>query len=136
MRSIITDDLKVCHICGTTENVELHHVISGKVGRKLSTQYHLVVGCCEKCHRGECGVHGKYGYEKDLKLKSEAQRAWEARRVKKGKSTPENVRQEWLDIFGIDYIMEFIDYINECKSDFITPEEEERILEEIHKDLL
>jgi len=27
-----------------------------------------------------------------------------------------------------------VDYINECKRDFITEEEEEKILEEIHKE--
>ena len=130
----MTDNLNKCYYCGTTENVELHHVIHGKIGRKLATQYHLLVGCCSECHRGEAGIHGKHGYEKDLKLKSEAQRAWEDRRVRKGKSAPENVRQEWLDIFGIDYIKEFNDYINECKRDFITEEEEEKILQEIHKE--
>ena len=134
MRSIMTDDLNKCYYCGTTENVELHHVIHGKIGRKLATTHHLYVGLCERHHRGIDGVHGKYGYEKDLKLKSEAQKAWEDRRVRKGKSAPENVRQEWLDIFGIDYIKEFNDYINECKRDFITEEEEEKILQEIHKE--
>lgn len=133
LRSIMTDNLKVCYYCGTTEGVELHHAIHGKIGRKLAIQYHLTVGLCEKCHRGKYGVHGKYGYEKDLKLKAEAQEAWENRRVRKGKSKPEIVRQEWLNIFGIDYIKEFTDFIDECERDFITEEEEERILEELHK---
>lgn len=128
----MTDDLKHCYYCGTDENVELHHVIHGKIGRKLATQYHLLIGCCSECHRGKYGIHGKYGYEMDLKLKYEAQKVWEERRVRKGKSTPENVRQEWLDIFGIDYVKEFVDYVNECKRDFITEEDEEKILEEIY----
>lgn len=134
MRSIMTDNLKQCYYCGTTENVELHHCIHGKIGRKLSTQYHLLVGLCEECHRGKAGVHGKYGYEKDLKLKSEAQQAWQDRRIRKGRSTPDTVLQEWLDVFGVDYIKEFEDYINDCKRDFITSEEEEKILEEIHRE--
>jgi hypothetical protein len=78
-------------------------------------------------------VHGKYGYEKDLMLKSEAQKAWEDRRVHKGRSAPDTVRDEWLAIFGIDYIKEFEDYVNECKRDFITEEQEEDILKELHK---
>lgn len=135
MKSIMTDNLDVCYLCGTKENVELHHCIHGKVGRKLATQYHLLVGLCGECHRGTNGVHGKYGYEKDLKLKSEAQQAWENRRVRKGKSAQDTVRQEWLKIFGVDYITEFNDYINECKRTFITLEEEERILKEIHSKL-
>ena len=133
LRSIMTDNLKECYYCGTTEGVELHHAIHGKIGRKLAIQYHLTVGLCENCHRGKYGVHGKYGYEKDLKLKSEAQNAWEKRRIRKNKSTPKEARQEWLDIFGIDYIKEFTDYVDECKKDFITEEEEERIFEEMYK---
>lgn len=130
----MTDDLKTCYYCGSTENVELHHAIHGKIGRKLAIQFHLTVGLCEKCHRGKYGVHGKYGYEKDLKLKAEAQEAWEKRRIKKGKSLPDSVRQEWLNIFGIDYIKEFDDYLSECKRDFVTLEDEERILEDMYKD--
>ncbi len=134
LRSIMTDNLKVCYYCGATEGVELHHAIHGKIGRKLAIQYHLTVGLCENCHRGKYGVHGKYGYEKDLKLKAEAQEAWESRRIRKGKSTPENVKQEWVEIFGVDYIKEFEDYIQECKRDFITEEKEEEILREIYKE--
>ena len=115
MRSIITDNLKRCYLCGTDKDVELHHCIHGKENRKLSTQYHLLVGLCSECHRGKYGVHGKYGLEKDLKLKSEAQQVWENRRVNKGKSTENNVRQEWIEIFSIDYIKEFQDYINKHK---------------------
>lgn len=133
MRSIMTDNLKKCYYCGTTENIELHHCIHGsKENRSLATQYHLLIGICPRCHRGADGIHGKYGTEKDLKLQSEAQQAWEDRRIRKGKSTPETVRQEWLDIFGIDYIKKFNDYIDECESDFITEEEEKEMLKKIH----
>lgn len=135
MRSIMTDDLKRCYYCGTTENVELHHCIHGKIGRKLATQYHLLVGLCPDCHRGNYGVHSKYGYEKDLKLKSEAQQSWEDRRVRKGKSSPDNVRNEWMAIFGVDYIKEFKDYVDECERDFITEEEEEKIFEELYNEM-
>ena len=101
----MTDDLKHCYYCGTDENVELHHCIHGnKTNRALATQFHLLVGCCSDCHRGLNGIHGKYGREKDLKLQAEAQEKWENRRIKKGKSTPENVRNEWVEIFGVDYI--------------------------------
>ena len=117
----MTDNLDVCYYCGTTENVELHHCIHGnKENRSLATQYHLLIGCCSQCHRGIYGIHGKYGKEKDLKLQAEAQDVWEKRRVRKGKSKPESVRQEWIDIFGIDYIKEFEDYIQECKDDLFV----------------
>ena len=101
----MTDNLKQCYYCGTTDNVELHHCIHGnKTNRGLSTQYHLLVGLCESDHRGINGVHGKYGREKDLKLQAEAQETWEKRRISKGKSTPDNVRNEWINIFGVDYV--------------------------------
>lgn len=131
----MTNDLTKCYYCGTDENVELHHCIHGsKENRSLATQYHLLIGICSECHRGINGIHGKYGHEKDLKLQYEAQLAWENRRVKKGRSTPENVRQEWMDIFKVDYVKEFEDYLQECKDDFVTEEEEEKLLEEIHKE--
>ena len=136
LRSIMTDNLEVCYYCGATENVEKHHVIHGKIGRKLSTTYHLIVPLCSTCHRGRFGVHGKYGYEKDLKLKAEAQQKWENRRIRKGKSKAETVRDDWLNIFGVDYIKEFKDFCNECERDFITEEQEEEILRELHKEEL
>lgn len=125
MRSIMTDNLKECYYCGATDNIELHHCIHGnKHNRDLATRYHLLIGICSECHRGKNGIHGKYGYEKDLKLQAEAQQAWENRRIKKGKSQPDTVRQEWLDIFDVDYIKEFNDYIAECEDDLMLGKEE------------
>lgn len=43
---------------------------------------------------------------RDLQLKREAQKAWESRRIKKGKSTPDTVREDWIRIFGVDYLSE------------------------------
>lgn len=130
----MTDNLDICYYCGTTENVELHHCIHGnKENRSLATQYHLLIGCCSQCHRGIDGIHGKYGKEKDLKLQAEAQDVWEKRRVRKGRSKPESVRQEWIDLFGKDYIKEFEDYIAECENDLVSSEDEDKIFEELHK---
>lgn len=136
MRSIMTDNLKQCYYCGSTENIELHHCIHGnKENRALATTYHLLIGICSECHRGINGIHGKYGTEKDLKLQAEAQEKWEQRRVRKGRSTPGTVRQEWLNIFGKDYIKEFEDYIAECESDLVTEKQEEQMLEELHNSI-
>lgn len=136
MRSIMTDDLTKCYYCGTTENVELHHCIHGnKENRNLSTQYHLLIPCCSYHHRSINGIHGKYGQEKDLKLKAEAQKAWEERRIKKGKSSPETVRNEWLDIFSIDYIKEFEEYIEDCKKDLLDKEPDEKELEDLYNEI-
>lgn len=123
MRSIMTDNLEQCYYCGTTDNVELHHCIHGnKHNRSLATTYHLLIGICSECHRGVNGIHGKYGKEKDLKLQAEAQQTWENRRVRKGKSAPDKVRSEWINIFGKDYIKEFEEYIKECEEDLFPNE--------------
>lgn len=135
MRSIMTDDLTRCYFCGTKENVELHHCIHGnKTNRALSTQYHLLIPCCSYHHRSINGIHGKYGKEKDLKLQAEAQTAWEKRRVKKGKSAPDTVRNEWLNIFGKDYVEEFNKYIKECEQDLVMKEPDEKELEELYEE--
>lgn len=109
MRSIMTDNLEICYFCGATENIELHHCIHGnKTLRQLSTTHHLLIGICSDCHRGPEGVHSKNPGDKDIRLKREAQQAWESRRVRKGKSKPETVREDWIRIFGVDYISEGI----------------------------
>ena len=109
MRSIITNDLETCYLCGSTDNVELHHCIHGnKEKRKLSTQHHLVVGLCSTCHRGCKGVHGKNGQYNDLYLKSVAQEAWIAR--KRRKDAAKNYAQElqkWIELFEENFTEKF-----------------------------
>lgn len=95
MRSIITDNLNVCHECGRTDIVELHHCIHGTANRKLSTKYHLLVGLCPDCHRGTYGVHGTYGHLLDMKLKREAQEAFERKH---------GTREDFIRIFGRNYL--------------------------------
>ena len=93
MKSIITDDLTTCYICGGRAT-EKHHVMHGYSGkdRKLSEQYGLYVGLCPKCHRGAQGVHADI--EKNRKLQRDAQRAFEA---KYGHET-------WLNLFMRNYL--------------------------------
>ena len=133
----MTDNLKECYYCGSTDNVELHHCIHGsKENRKLSTTYHLLIGCCPYHHRSINGIHGKYGKEKDLKLQAEAQEAWEKRRVRKGKATCETVRNDWINIFKEDYIKEFNDYIEECEQDLVDKEPAEEELEKLYNEII
>ena len=96
IRSIIVKDLKICAECGRSDVVEIHHCIHGTSGRKLATQYHLVVGLCPECHRGTYGVHGKYGHNLDMKYKKKAQEAWEKKH--------NNNREEFIKIFGKSYL--------------------------------
>lgn len=94
MRSIITDNLRICYLCGAVNNIEVHHCIHGTAGRKLATKYHLLVGLCSECHRGTYGVHGKYGHEKDLILKRVAQESFEKKYS----------RVKFIEVFGRSYL--------------------------------
>lgn len=74
MKSIMTNDMKTCYLCGSTSWIEIHHVMNGP-SRKKSEKYGLVVPLCHYCHNEPGGVH--YDQEKDNALKAEAQRKFE-----------------------------------------------------------
>lgn len=97
MKSIMTNDLKTCAVCGSTYMTEVHHCIHGTAGRKLATQYHLLIGLCPRHHRGTWGVHGNKESisHLDLCLKQMAQKSF----VKKYKSN-----EKWMEVFGKDYL--------------------------------
>ena len=97
MKSIITDRLDRCIICGNYQGVEVHHCIHGLAKRKLADKYKLVVGLCYNHHRGHNGVHGKNGSKLDLKLKKIAQSAWENKY---------GSREDFIHVFGKSYILE------------------------------
>lgn len=55
-----------CYFCGTSHNLEMHHVVPKgysrfKNGRGVARNLRLL---CSSCHRGENGVHGKNGKDK------------------------------------------------------------------------
>ena len=95
MKSIVTDNLKCCFICGSNQNIEVHHCIYGTGRRKLSDKYGLVVCLCYSHHRGTFGVHGKNGHELDLKLKQQCQKAWEYQI---------GTREQFIMLFGRNYL--------------------------------
>ena len=72
--SIVDSGRKVCYLCGSSHNLEIHHIFSGS-NRKNSTQYGLVVTLCANCHRGVSGVHNDYS--KMLYLRKIGQQAFE-----------------------------------------------------------
>ena len=75
MRSSIINNKKRCFVCGTKNNLHLHHVIFGK-NRKKADQDGLTIYLCQEHHEGTNGVHGKNGHKLDLKLKKLAQYSW------------------------------------------------------------
>ena len=72
--SIVDKGRRCCYLCGSTHNLEIHHIFNGS-NRKLSTRYGLVVTLCAKCHRGIGGVHNDYS--KMEQLKKVGQKAFE-----------------------------------------------------------
>ena len=92
-KSIITEDMKRCFLCGSTNNIEIHHVFFGTANRKLSDKYKLVVPLCAFHHRGNNSVH--MNRELDLMLKEVAQTHFE----KKIGS-----REDFIKIFGRNYL--------------------------------
>jgi hypothetical protein len=77
MKSIIQRDMESCYICGSTQDLHLHHVIFGTANRKNSDKYGLTVRLCQKHHTGAKGVHANR--ELDLFLKRNAQQCFEER---------------------------------------------------------
>lgn len=72
--SIVDNGRKCCYLCGTSHQLEIHHIYSGS-NRKNSTKYGLVVTLCASCHRGVNGVHNNY--DKMLYLRKVGQMAFE-----------------------------------------------------------
>lgn len=77
MSKSIMQDLSVrqCYLCGRQYGLEVHHVMSGVANRRLSEKFGLTVLLCASCHRGTDGA--QYGKENNLKLRQEAQEAFE-----------------------------------------------------------
>lgn len=73
--SIVTTEYNKCFVCGSEQNLEVHHCIGGVANRKLSDKYGLTVPLCSYCHRGIHGVHNNY--KLDLHIKQYAQMMFE-----------------------------------------------------------
>ena len=96
MKSIITNDLKHCYVCGTNQNIELHHCIHGTAKRKLADKEGLIVPLCHEHHQGTKGVHGRDGHNLDKELKINAEVVW----CEKNAKTPD----DFIRIFGRNYL--------------------------------
>lgn len=74
-KSIIQSE-RECFFCGKLTGLEEHHVFGGVANRKISERYGLKIFCCDYHHRDpRNGV--QYNPEMNLKLKQEAQRAFQ-----------------------------------------------------------
>ena len=71
MRKSILQDKKECFCCGTTLNLERHHVIHGTAGRKIADRLGLTIWLCAEHHRGAYSPHQRK--DADLRYKRFAQ---------------------------------------------------------------
>ena len=66
-------DIHFCRVCYSSYGVELHHIIFRSKVPSLTDCKLNHVYLCSRHHRGENGVHGKYGDKLDKELKKEFQ---------------------------------------------------------------
>lgn len=86
--------LPECYVCGRMDKNEIHHIMKGVANRRLSDEYGCVVFLCTDHHRGLFGVHGKYGHELDMELKTKCQEAFERKFS----------HEKWMEVFGKSYL--------------------------------
>lgn len=91
MRSILQAE-KRCYFCNRVSGLEKHHVFAGVANRKISEARGLWVMCCHDCHTGIDGV--QYNKEKNLRLKQDAQRAFEK----------DHSHDEWMALIRKNYL--------------------------------
>ena len=74
MKSLLSDD-RVCYVCGTPNDLHIHHVFFGP-NRKNSTRWGCWVYLCARHHNmSNEGVH--FNRDLDVALKRQTQRKFE-----------------------------------------------------------
>lgn len=101
-KSIITKYTNICLICGTTHNVEQHHLIEG-TRRKLSDEDGLIVPLCSYHHREALLASVHLSTEMNTMSKIIGQLAWERNYCAEGHSV-EEARQAFLERYSKSYI--------------------------------
>lgn len=64
---------KICKVCGTSYNVETHHILFRSENKNLEKCKLNFAYLCQEHHRGTYGVHGSKGSKLNKKLKLEFQ---------------------------------------------------------------
>lgn len=89
-KSIITQDLDHCYICGSSYP-QVHHIMNG-ANKTKSEKYGLLVPLCMNHHTGMFGVHT----HPDLML--------EMRRIGQRKFEELHGHDLWMEEFGKNYL--------------------------------
>ena len=90
-KSILQEERR-CYFCNRINDLEKHHVFAGVANRKISEARGFWVMCCNDCHTGRDGV--QYNREKNLRLKQDAQRAFEK----------DHSHDEWMKLIRKNYL--------------------------------
>ena len=85
LKSIITNEMYKCLICGSYQNIKIHHIFDG-CNKENSIKYGLIVPLCS--------YHYKPSSKLDLELKRLGQKAFEWK----------HKRDEFICIFGHNYL--------------------------------
>ena len=94
-KSIITNDMDHCFVCGCGGALHIHHCIGGTSNRKNSDKYGLIIPLCPRHHNmSNEGIH--FNKPLDAEVKKIAQLAFEKLYS----------REEFIRIFGKSYIWE------------------------------
>ena len=76
--SVLQGTEKKCFITGRIDNLHKHHIFFGVGKRAISDKHGFWVWLTGEMHNQSAkGVHGKYGHELDIYLKTECQKAYE-----------------------------------------------------------
>ena len=84
--------MKQCDYCGSTYNVQEHHIFYGNANRKISTKHGFVVNLCLDHHTGEHGIH----FNRDMQL--------EYKRKAQARFEETSTRQEFMRLVGRNYL--------------------------------
>lgn len=74
-RSIMQKN-RLCYVCGSSQNLQSHHIFYGTRNRSKAEKDGLKVFLCWEHHEGTYGVHGREGHELDERLKQVAEQIW------------------------------------------------------------
>lgn len=92
MKKSILQDEKACFACGTTLNLEKHHVLHGTAMRRIADKLGLTIWLCAEHHRGGDSPHQRK--DVDQRLKRFAQSCYEDK----------HTHEEWMAKVGRNYL--------------------------------
>lgn len=94
MSESIISNKRECYVCGTTNDLNRHHVFYGTANRKLSEKYGCWIWLCSKHHNmSDEGIH--FNKALDICVKCLCQEKWEA---------INGSRADFIHTFGKSYL--------------------------------